>query len=199
MTKRIEYFLDCSSPWTYLSFKGILNLKKTKDFDIIWKPILVGGIFNSINPSVYESRKNPVKEKLDYSQKDMNDWTKLRDIEINWPKIFPINSVRAMRGAFYFLDEHLAIESYLESIFKAYWKDGIDISSEDCLAKIVDYLGVDSKRYIEFINLPDTKSRLIENTQELMERGGFGSPTFFINDTDMYFGNDRLQLIENLL
>ena len=62
-------------------------LKKTKDFDIIWKPILVGGIFNSINPSVYESRKNPVKEKLDYSQKDMNDWTKLRGIEINWPKI----------------------------------------------------------------------------------------------------------------
>ena len=43
----------------------------------------------------------------------MNDWTKLRDIEINWPKIFPINSVRAMRGAFYFLDERLAIESYL--------------------------------------------------------------------------------------
>ena len=56
MTKKIEYFLDCSSPWTYLSFRGILNLKKTKDFEIIWKPILVGGIFNSINPSVYESR-----------------------------------------------------------------------------------------------------------------------------------------------
>ena len=199
MTKKIEYFLDCSSPWTYLSFRGILNLKKTKDFEIIWKPILVGGIFNSINPSVYESRKNPVKEKLEYSQKDMNDWTKLRGIEINWPKIFPINSVRAMRGAFYFLDEQIEIESYLESIFKAYWTDGIDISSEDSLAKIVDALGVDSKNYIEFINLPDTKNRLVENTQELMERGGFGSPTFFINDKDMYFGNDRLQLIENLL
>ncbi len=51
----------------------------------------------------------------------------------------------------------------------------------------------------EFINLPDTKNRLVKNTQELMERGGFGSPTFFINDKDMYFGNDRLQLIENLL
>ena len=199
MTKKIEYFLDCSSPWTYLSFRGILNLKKTKDFEIIWKPILVGGIFNSINPSVYESRKNPVKEKLEYSQKDMNDWTKLRGIEINWPKIFPINSVRAMRGAFYFLDEQIEIESYLESIFKAYWTDGIDISSENSLAKIVDALGVDSKNYIEFINLPDTKNRLVENTQELMERGGFGSPTFFINDKDMYFGNDRLQLIENLL
>ena len=49
--KEIEYFLDCSSPWTYLSFRGILELEKKKEFKIIWKPILVGGIFNSINPT----------------------------------------------------------------------------------------------------------------------------------------------------
>ena len=70
--KKIEYYLDCSSPWTYLSFRGILELRKNREFEIIWKPILVGGIFNSTNPSVYESRKNPVKEKLEYSQKDMD-------------------------------------------------------------------------------------------------------------------------------
>ena len=85
--KSLEYFFDCSSPWTYLSFRGILDLSKRKDFEIIWKPILVGGIFNSINPSVYESRKNPVKEKLEYSQKDLLDWANYRGIEINWPKI----------------------------------------------------------------------------------------------------------------
>ena len=62
--KKIEYFLDCSSPWTYLSFRGIMQLKEDKNFSIIWKPILVGGIFNSINPSVYESRKNPIKEEI---------------------------------------------------------------------------------------------------------------------------------------
>ena len=65
--KKIEYYLDCSSPWTYLSFRGILELRKDKKFEIVWKPILVGGIFNSTNPSVYETRKNPVKEKLEYS------------------------------------------------------------------------------------------------------------------------------------
>ena len=90
--KSLEYFFDCSSPWTYLSFRGILDLSKRKDFEIIWKPILVGGIFNSINPSVYESRKNPVKEKLEYSQKDLLDWANYRGIQINWPKIFPENS-----------------------------------------------------------------------------------------------------------
>lgn len=196
--KKLEYFLDCSSPWTYLSFMGVLDLMERKDFKIIWKPILVGGIFNSINPSVYESRKNPIKEKLDYSQKDLADWAQYRDITINWPKIFPINSVRAMRGAFYFIDNG-NIEPYLEFIFKSYWSDGKDISSDDFLSAVAGKLNVSPDIFFEFINQSETKTRLINNTQELMDRGGFGSPTFFINDSDMFFGNDRIQLLEGLL
>ena len=104
MNKKLEYFLDCSSPWTYLSFQGIKDLSQKKSFEIIWKPILVGGVFNTINPSVYEGRKNPVKEKFAYSQKDMEDWSKTRGLKIIMPEIFPVNSVKAMRGAFYFLE-----------------------------------------------------------------------------------------------
>jgi len=196
--KKIEYFLDCSSPWTYLSFQGILEVSKIKEIEIVWKPILVGGIFNSINPSVYESRKNPVKEKLDYSQKDLNDWANLRRITINWPTIFPVNSVKAMRGAFYFIDKG-GIESYLESVFRAYWTDGDDISDLETLLKIVDSNQADRDKFKEFIDTQEVKERLIKNTQELMDRGGFGSPTFFIDKTDMYFGNDRIQLIESIL
>ena len=196
--KEIEYFLDCSSPWTYLSFRGILELEKKKEFKIIWKPILVGGIFNSINPSVYETRKNPVKEKMDYSQKDLQDWAALRDININWPKIFPINSVKAMRGAFYFIDK-VGIEGYLESIFQSYWTNGKDISDIEILLEIAESCGAIPKEFLDFIDTPEAKQRLIQNTQELMDRGGFGSPTFFIDNTDMYFGNDRIQLIESVL
>jgi len=198
MVKKIEYFLDCSSPWTYLSFRGILELSQLKKFEIVWKPILVGGIFNTTNPSVYESRKNPVVEKLNYSQKDMKDWERVRNITINWPKIFPINSVKAMRGAFYFLDNG-GIEDYLESVFSAYWTKGQDISSDDFLAILIKELGGSPEDFLEFIGTDETKARLIANTQELMDRGGFGSPTFFINEKDMYFGNDRLQLIEKAL
>ena len=196
--KEIEYFLDCSSPWTYLSFRGILELEKKKEFKIVWKPILVGGIFNSINPSVYETRKNPVKEKMDYSQKDLQDWAALRDININWPKIFPINSVKAMRGAFYFIDK-AGIEGYLESIFQSYWTNGKDISDIKTLLEIAESSGAIPKEFLDFIDSSEAKQRLIQNTQELMDRGGFGSPTFFIDNTDMYFGNDRIQLIESVL
>lgn len=199
MSRKLEYFFDCSSPWTYLSFRGILELRKNKEFEIIWKPILVGGIFNSTNPSVYESRKNPVKEKMEYSQKDMADWAAERKIQFNWPKIFPINSVKSMRGSFYFLDKNQNIEEYLEKVFKAYWTEGKDISSNDCLKDIVTSLSASADDFIEFIDLPETKKRLVDNTQELMDRNGFGSPTFFLDTEDMYFGNDRIQLIKNKL
>ena len=187
MSRKLEYFFDCSSPWTYLSFRGILELRKNKEFEIIWKPILVGGIFNSTNPSVYESRKNPVKEKLEYSQKDMADWAVERNIQFNWPKIFPINSVKSMRGSFYFLDKNQNIEEYLEKVFKAYWTEGKDISSNDCLKDIVTSLSASADDFMEFIDLPETKKRLVDNTQELMDRNGFGSPTFFLDTDDMYF------------
>ena len=65
----IEFFFDCSSPWTYLAFHNIQPLAKEFGQEIIWRPILVGGIFNSINPSVYATRDNPVPAKLAYQKK----------------------------------------------------------------------------------------------------------------------------------
>ena len=198
MSVKVEYFLDCSSPWTYLSFKGMQDLSKRKSIDIVWKPILVGGIFSSINPSVYESRQNPVKEKLAYSQKDLDDWSKSRGLIIKMPKIFPVNSVKAMRGSFFFQDAD-NIEDYLDAVFYAYWTEGKDISDDNVLKSIVNQLNGSVEEYFEFIKTPEAKERLISNTQELMDRGGFGSPTFFLNDNDMYFGNDRIQLLEEKL
>ena len=198
MTNKLEFFYDCSSPWTYLAFEGIEPLSKRQNYQLIWKPILVGGIFNLTNPSVYESRSNPVKEKLAYSQKDMKDWSKVRGVEFNWPDIFPINSVKAMRGSFFAINEGLVVE-YSREVFRSYWTDGKDISNTDVLSEIVESLGMDSVKFLEFIVEDKTKEALKKNTQELIERGGFGSPTIYLNDTDMYFGNDRLHLIEELI
>ena len=67
----IEFFFDCSSPWTYLAFHNIQPLAKEFGEEISWRPILVGGIFNTINPSVYASREKPVEAKVAYQKKDM--------------------------------------------------------------------------------------------------------------------------------
>src|SRR5262245_11052788 len=96
----IEFFLDSSSPWPFLAFENVQRLRQRIDFTIEWRPILVGGIFNTVNASVYENRAKPVPVKAHYYQKDLRDWARYTGIKIGSPPVFPVNSVKAMRGAF---------------------------------------------------------------------------------------------------
>ena len=196
--RKLEFFFDCSSPWTYLAFKEIEKLCSRLNLELVWKPILVGGIFNTINPSVYESRSNPVKPKASYSRKDLNDWSLIRGITVNWPDVFPVNSVKAMRGVLFALERN-KVSEYVELVFCSYWTNNLDISLDEVLIKIVEELGWSSDKFISFINLESIKEALKLNTEELAKRGGFGSPTMFVDGENMFFGNDRLNLIEELL
>ena len=196
--RKLEFFFDCSSPWTYLAFKEIEKLCSRLNLELVWKPILVGGIFNTINPSVYESRSNPVKPKASYSRKDLNDWSLIRGITVNWPDVFPVNSVKAMRGVLFALERN-KVSEYVELVFCSYWTNNLDISLDEVLIKIVEELGWSSDKFISYINLESTKEALKLNTEELTKRGGFGSPTMFVDDENMFFGNDRLNLMEELL
>jgi 2-hydroxychromene-2-carboxylate isomerase len=190
----IEFFFDCSSPWTYLAFHGLQELAADTGAEIAFRPILVGGVFNAVNPSVYEQRAKPVPAKARYYVKDLQDWARAYDLEIGQPKVFPVNSVRAMRGALY-AQERGCIAPYARAVFEAYWRDLEDISQDEVLARVADRVGLDRAALFAAIDSPERKARLRENTEELMRRGGFGSPTFFVNGADMYFGNDRLPLV----
>lgn len=191
----LEFFFDCSSPWTYLAFSRIEVVAETIGAEVDWRPILVGGLFNQVNPSVYHSRENPVPSKMAYMQKDLQDWCAIQGIEINWPDIFPVNSVAAMRGALYALDQGV-LPDYARNVFEAYWRDGSNIADTDILASLAEECGINRKAFLAALQDPNIKNQLRENTQELADRGGFGSPTIFIDRKDMYFGNDRLGLIE---
>jgi 2-hydroxychromene-2-carboxylate isomerase len=193
--KQLEFFFDCSSPWTYLAFERVLALFKDMDLEIVWKPILVGGVFNAVNPGVYETRANPVPAKLAYSRKDLQDWAMNAGLKIGQPPVFPVNSVKAMRGAFFAL-EHGQLIPYAQAVFKRYWTDLADISLEHELRAIVAGVGLSVDDFFAAIAAPEYKDKLRDTTAELMRRGGFGSPTMYLDGDDMYFGNDRLELIK---
>ena len=193
----IEFYFDCSSPWTYLAFVEILPLSQRQNVEILWKPVLVGGIFNSVNQDVYEFRKNPNPLKLKYSQSDLSLWAKVRDLNISMPKIFPVNSVKVMRGCL-FADTKNCLPTFAKEVFKAYWGQGLDISEESVLIKIAELSELPLVEFQQFIYSQDAKDILKQNTAELINRGGFGSPTFFYQG-HMFFGNDRLHLLEVVL
>ncbi len=191
----IEFFFDCSSPWTWLAFRNLQPIARELDVEVRWKPVLVGGIFNAVNPSVYEFRERGVPAKQAYLRKDLADWARLAGIRILFPPtVFPVNSVKAMRGCLLLEPEGLLVP-FAEAAFQAYWSDDRDISQDAVLADLCAGIGVEPERFFAGIARPDIKDRLRANTEEVIARGGFGSPTIFVDGDDMYFGNDRLGLV----
>lgn len=195
----IEFFFDCSSPWTYLAFHNIQPLTAEFGATIAWRPILVGGIFNTVNPSVYASRENKVPLKHAYALKDMQDWASIAGITIVMPPaVFPVNSVKAMRGCL-LLEPEGKLPAFARAAFEAYFGDDQDISQDDVLRRMCAGLGIDGDKFLAGIAAPAIKDKLKANTDEVIRRGGFGSPTMFVNGSDMYFGNDRLPLVREAL
>jgi 2-hydroxychromene-2-carboxylate isomerase len=195
----IEFFFDCSSPWTYLAFHNIQPLAAELGAPIRWRPILVGGIFNSVNPSVYFTREHPVPAKQAYQLKDMQDWARQAGLAIKFPPtVFPVNSVKAMRGCI-LLEPEGRLVPFAKAVFEAYWGEDRDISDDAVLKEVCARAGVDAAAFFAGIARQEIKDALKANTEEVIRRGGFGSPTIFVNGEDMYFGNDRLPLVRDAL
>ncbi len=198
MTRQLDFYFDCSSPWTYLAFHAVQPLAREAGAQIDWKPILVGGVFNAVNQTVYDSLPKPNPRKQAYMQKDLQDWARLYGLGIKFPPtVFPVNSVKCMRGAFVALDEG-KLAPYAAAAFEAYWGADRDLSKEDVLADIAAKAGIERQHFFAGIETDSCKTRLRNNTDELISRGGFGSPTIFVGD-DMFFGNDRMPLVRAAL
>ena len=144
----IECFFDCSSPWTYFAFHNLLLMQKELGIDIAWRPILVGGVFNAVNPSVHNSREKPVPAKSAYGKKDQQDWARHLGIRMHYrPTVFPVNSVRAMRGCI-LLEPEGKLVPFALATFEAYWGDDKDISQVPVLREICEKVGVDADTFL---------------------------------------------------
>jgi 2-hydroxychromene-2-carboxylate isomerase len=196
--RTLEFFYDVGSPWTYLAFSQIETLAGEHAATLVFRPILVGGVFNAVNEDVYRMRASPNPRKARYHAKDLQDWARLYGLAIRWPSVFPLNSVKAMRGALA-AEERGRQVAWSRGCFEAYWGRDQDLAQDAVLEQIARRVALDPAWLLARIAKPELKEKLRANTDELVARGGFGSPTMFVDQTDMYFGNDRLPLVEAAL
>jgi 2-hydroxychromene-2-carboxylate isomerase len=195
----LEFFFDCSSPWTYLAFTRIQPIAARTSATIEWKPILVGGVFNAVNRDVYERRANPDPRKAAYSTKDLRDWARLTGLKIIMPPpVFPVRATLAMRCALAAQEVGRVVE-FSRSCFESYWSYSQDISQTSVLMDVCRVANLKGEQILDRAQASEIKDKLRANTDEVIARGGFGSPTMFVNGVDMYFGNDRMELVEAAL
>lgn len=198
MPKQIEVFYDVSSPWTYLAFVNVQVLAKEEGAGILWRPFLVGGVFNAVNPTMYRMRENPVPARDNWMKQDMQAWARLAGVTITFPpKVFPVNSVKALRALLWAKTQEKEV-ALAKAFFELYWSEDRDISQDDVVAEAARRASLDPASLAKAITEPGVKEQLKANTDELIARGGFGSPTLFVNG-EMFFGNDRLPLVREAL
>ncbi len=194
---RIEFFYDLSSPWTYIAFHNLDGLTARTGASVCLRPILVGGVFNAVNPSVYTAREAADNPKFKHIWRVMADWAALAGIEINFPSAFhPAKSVNAMRMACTLVDNQDALAKFTRAAFESYFGAQENLDDPDVLVAVANKVGLDGEAMRVSSQTDVVKALLRANTDEVIARGGYGSPTIFVDKTKMYFGNDQLPLVE---
>ncbi|MFC4292810.1 2-hydroxychromene-2-carboxylate isomerase [Sphingorhabdus arenilitoris] len=197
MSAKVEFFFDLSSPWTCLAFHNIRRIIAENGAQILWRPILVGGVFNAVNQSVYAAREDMRGPKARHYAKSLKDWAALANIPMNFPSAHhPLKSVLAMRACCILEEDQPALEKFAEAAFSAYFTEQANLDDPAILAAVADDAGFNGAALIAQTDNQSVKDRLRANTEEVISRGGYGSPSIFVNGDDMYFGNDQLPLVE---
>lgn len=193
MSATFEFYFDFVSPYTYLAATQIEDLARRKGARIVYRPVFLGGIFK-------ETGNHPpidIIKKAQYLPKDVKDWSEHYGVALSFPSVFPFNSVKAVRGAI-IAEREGKLPDYTQTVFRACWGEGKDISDLQSLGTIAESVGLDREKFLAGIEDPEVKEDLKRRTAEAVERGAFGLPTFFV-DGEMFWGNDRLVLVEKRL
>src|SRR5699024_2305608 len=193
--KKLEFYFDLSSPYAYLAHKQLTALQQKYKVDVVWRPMLLGGVFKATN------NKPPISvpAKGRYLHHDLQRSAKQLNIKFQISPHFPINSLPLMRGAMVLqATQPEKFMPYINAMFDAIFADGKPMGEQAAIAEVLAELGIDAQQFAADIATPENKQLLIEATDKALELGIFGAPSFII-DGEMYWGADRLASIEKLL
>ena len=187
MTKKIDFYFDFISPYSYLAHQKIKSIKNVK---FNYKPVLVGGLHNlqGITAPAF------IKPKLKHMISDCDLIAKRDKSNFIWNLKFPINSLNIMRG--YLFIDYETKDLYLNLIFDAYWKDNLDISNEEILKTLLEKCKIEAISFFNGIKDSTIKDKLKSITQEAHDKEIFGTPTFVVNNK-IFWGQDRLEFALN--
>ena len=183
MIKKVDFYFDFISPYSYLAHQKI---KTIKNVNFNYKPVLVGGLHNlqGITAPAF------IKAKLNHMISDCDLIAKKDKTNFIWNSKFPINSLNIMRG-YLFIDNEVK-DIYLNQMFDANWKDNLDTSNEETIRIILEKCKINSIDFFDGIKNIKIKNKLKTITQEAHDKGIFGAPTFMVNNK-IFWGQDRLE------
>jgi 2-hydroxychromene-2-carboxylate isomerase len=194
----LEFHFDFGSPNAYLTHLVIPEIERRTGARFEYVPVLLGGVFKLTNNRSPAGTLAGIKNKPEYQQLETTRFIKRHGItRFTQNPFFPVNTLVLMRGAV--AAKKLAIfERYIDEIFRHMWADPKKLDDPTVLGAALAESQLDADQILSLVQTPEVKDELLANTQRSVERGTFGSPTFFVGD-EIFFGKDRLREVEEAI
>jgi len=193
-----QFLFDFGSPNAFLSHEAIPAIEKRTAGTFEYVPVLLGGIFKATNNKSPAETLAGVKNKREFHALETERFVKRFGVKpYIWNPFFPVNTLNLMRAAVAAQIEGV-FEKYVEAAFHHMWVEPKKMDDPEVAMKALAASGLDAARLLARSQDADVKAKLIENTQSAVERGAFGSPTFFVGK-EMFFGKEQLREVEEMV
>jgi len=193
-----QFLFDFGSPNAFLSHEAIPAIEKRTGVKFEYVPVLLGGIFKATNNKSPAETLAGVKNKPEFMKLETERFIKRFGLKpYTWNPNFPVNTLNLMRAAVAAQFEGV-FEKYVEAAFHHMWVEPKKMDDPEVAAKAIAASGLDGARLFARAQDADVKAKLVENTQSAVERGAFGSPTFFVGK-EIFFGKEQLREVEEMV
>jgi len=195
---KAEFLFDFGSPNAYLAQLVVPEIEKRTGVKFDYVPVLLGGIYKLTNNRSPADYLRGIKNKSEFMQLETQRFLRRHHVTTfrNNP-FFPINTLQMMRGAVAAQFEGL-FEPYFHAAYHHMWEDPKKMDDPQVARQAFIASNIDYDRIAARAQEADVKNRLIELTQNAVDRGAFGSPTFFV-DEEIFFGKDQLRDVEEAI
>jgi 2-hydroxychromene-2-carboxylate isomerase len=193
MVHTLEFYWDFSSPYAYLGSTQAKALAERTGATLVYRPMLLGAVFKAIGQNAIPMETFSDAKRA-YGLRDMHDWAEHWGVPFQFNPTFPLNSVKALR-CYLALPEDRQ-DAFREATFRAAWAEGKNIGDDAVLREL---LGADADTIFEQTQAPAIKQALFAATDRAVAAGAFGAPTWVVDGDKLFFGQDRLPLVERAL
>ncbi len=198
MSSNPQFMFDFGSPNAFLSHEAIPAIAKRTGAKFDYVPILLGGIFKATNNKSPAETLAGVKNKREFHALETERFIARFQVQpFVWNPFFPVNTLNLMRAAVAAQFEGV-FPAYVEAAFHHMWREPKKMDDPEVAVKALNSSGLDGAKLLARAQEPEVKAKLIENTQSAVERGAFGSPTFFVGN-EMFFGKEQLRDVEEMV
>jgi 2-hydroxychromene-2-carboxylate isomerase len=195
MSKHVDFYFDFGSPTSYLAWTQLPGIAQAAGAELRLHPILLGGVFQATG----NHSPAQIPRKGIWMNRDLERYAARYKEPYKHNPHFPINTMHLMRGAIgYQMRKPEAFDTYVATIYRAMWADGLNLGDQAVLAEVLQRAGFDAQEFLALTRDPAVKDKLRADTEAAVERGIFGAPTMFVGD-EMYFGQDRLDFVREAL